>query len=130
MQAVFRLLQDHGLRPVQHRSGNFLTPVGRQAMQHDGRRFRPAELFFVQLVGGHGLQAFGLFLLLSHTRPDVRIERIGILRGLTGVMHNLDSRARAPGFLAAAFDDAGIRLVLRRACDRNVHPHFRPGFDQ
>jgi len=38
VQAVFRLVEHHRLRPVDHLVGDFLAAVGRQAVHEDGRR--------------------------------------------------------------------------------------------
>ena len=130
MQTIFGLFNNHGLRAVQDLGRNFLSPVGRQAMQHNRRRFGSFEESFIELVWSEGLHSFALFVLFAHTGPDVSIQDVGLLNRLCRVVGHDEGGPRLLGVFLASFNGPRVRWVVRMTADGDVHPDLRTGFNQ
>ena len=77
MATVLGLIPDHGLGAVDHLSGDLLTAIGGQAMQHDGVRRRMAQQLSGQRVRREDRLPFVPVTLLSHRYPGVGRDDIG-----------------------------------------------------
>jgi hypothetical protein len=78
MEAVFRFVEDHGIRPVHDLRRHLFTSVGGKAMHE--QRVRPGLLHqaFVDLIGAQEVvTAFGV--VVSHGNPAVGHDAVGIL---------------------------------------------------
>lgn len=81
VQPVLGLVPGSGLGAVQDLAGDFLSPVGRQAVQDDGIGPGVLQESAVHLVGGKDLFSRLSLSLLSHRGPDVGIDNVGLLHG-------------------------------------------------
>src|SRR5207237_8721290 len=76
--AVLGLVEDDGLRAVDHRIGDLLTAVRREAMHHPRASRRACQESVVDLQASEILSTPLLLRLLAHAGPDVRIHDVGV----------------------------------------------------
>src|SRR5438128_2575589 len=76
VEPVLRLVERDRVRAVEHRVGNLLAPVGRQAVHDQHRGLREAHDRLVDLVAAERLLTPHPLRLLSHARPRVGVDHV------------------------------------------------------
>ena len=94
-------------------------------MQHHRVGFRHRKHFIVDLVGLKHLFAFFRLAFLSHGRPDVGVEDVGVLRHFENV-----GGAGEPAALVCPFHDVGVGLVACGAGDGDFHAELDAAHDE
>src|ERR1051325_4560152 len=84
VQAILRLLPDHGLRSFEDRLGDLFAAMGGQTMQDHGAGRRALEQGVVDDVAGERARAGALLVLLAHRRPYVGVDHMSAARRLAG----------------------------------------------
>ncbi len=97
VQAVLRLLKDHGLRAVEHRVRYLGIAMRRQAVHEHGMGRSVSHQRLVHLVRLEDWRSLGYLMLESHAGADVGIYRIGAAHR---AYHIVGERQRSPGFRA------------------------------
>ena len=93
MHAVFSLVPDHRIFPVEQFRADFLAAMGRQAM-HEQRVSRGmGHQFAIDLKAGEYAVAIRAFLFLAHARPDVGHYELRAAHGFGGLAHERDPAA-------------------------------------
>src|SRR4029453_4143601 len=69
VEPVSRLLQHDALLAVEHRVGDLLAAMGRQAMHHERRRLGEADQRLADLVAAESLEPLLVLRLLPPPRP-------------------------------------------------------------
>ena len=95
MQAVFRLIPDHAVGPVDHFRADFLAAMRGQAMHEQGVVLGPAHQGLVDLIVGEVGQAHLAVVFVAHAGPHIREHEVGAVGGLRRVI--ADHRALATG---------------------------------
>src|SRR5208283_2170599 len=119
MQSVFGLIENDGLRTVDHIVGHFLAAMGRQAMHEDRVLVRTSHEFRIDLVGGEQLVAESL-VNIAHRDPAIRDDRVGSLYRLIGIADELQTGART----ARPIEKSGLQIEPGWGCDmkRKIEP--------
>ena len=90
MQTVLCLVEDHGVRTFHDFVGDFLAPVRRKTVHNDGLGRRAVNQFFGKPKGWEYRRSPISLGLLSHAKPYVRIENVGVRGGLSGIVDHCD----------------------------------------
>ena len=112
MQAVLRLIEHNGLRPIDDVSRHFRAAVRGQAMHEDGVFCGSFHDRRVDLIGLQQVHAFCRFLL-THRDPDVGDDAIGSLGGLARIFKENELAA----FRMGPVDQIERRLKFFRRCN-------------
>ena len=132
VHAVLGLIPDRRrVRAVDHLVGDLVSPVRRQAVQHDHGRTRPAPTrpwFTWKAAEDEG--ALVRFGLLAHARPDVGVQDVAPARPPSGRCsprpnHRSRARSRAPGARRAGSARSPVGVATR-----TVIPVFAPASEQ
>ena len=84
VQAVLRLVPHHRLRAIDHRRGDFLAAVRRQAVHEKRVLLRRAHHFRVHLPVVEVAPALLVLRLEAHRGPHVRGDQVGAARAAIG----------------------------------------------
>ncbi len=117
VHAVFGLVEDDGLRAVEHGVGDFGVAVCGKAVHKDGVGLRERHEGFVDLVGLEDGRALGGFMLEAHAGADVGVDGVGAGGGFDGIVQEGDAAAGGLGDLDGLVDDFelwGRSLWVRR----------------
>src|SRR5271157_268407 len=121
MKAILRLIDDHGMGTIDNIVRYLLAPVSGQTV-HDNSIFPGAgKHFFVNLIPSKYFLPLFLFRLLTHARPDVRINYICILNSISRI--TIKSYT-ALGLFRAPFQYIMRGLVFFRT--RKAEPDRKP----
>ena len=110
VHAVFGLVEDDGLRTVEHLVGDFGVAARGQAVHEHRVRLRFLHQGFVDLEGAEDGRALGGFMLHAHGDADIGIDSIGAFDGGLCVLRQTHFAAVGRGDFASLGDgetDAG-----------------------
>ena len=132
MQAIFRLIEHDRARRIHDLVGDFKAAMRRQAVQENGVRRGLHHQPVVHLIAARKVSSrFGLFVLLAHAGPDVRVNGLRAGDGFFRLSEQLDLAAASPLPRAALrCDDFGVRLVTLRRGDAHLRAQPRAGDHQ
>src|SRR5688572_24987456 len=116
VQTVLGLIEHDAGLAVEHAVRDLFAPVRRQAVHDERARLGKAHHGLVDLVPLERLEALLALALLSHARPHVRVDHVGLGHRVPGVRRERDVAAEPPRRL----HHARIRLVAGRAADRHA----------
>ena len=108
VHTIFGLLQDNGIRSVEHFVGHFRAAVRRKTVHEDGVRSGLLHEFAIHLVGLEDLAANLFFGFKTHAGPGIGIDGLGAVDGFLRIGEELNLGA---GFLG---DTLGIGDDIRR----------------
>src|ERR1700740_2865684 len=76
MQTILRLFEYHRMRRIDDCVGDFFTAMRRQTVHEDRMLRSIAEQLVINLIAAEDLLALRGFVFLSHTGPDIGIDRV------------------------------------------------------
>jgi len=125
VRAVLGLVEHDRLRSVDDAGADLLAAVGGQTVHEHGARIGARHQRLVHDEAREVALALVGLCLLSHGRPDIRVDAVRTRGGLARVVRDLDARhdavAEFLGCLTRGRDHAGIGLVALRCGDGDVH---------
>jgi hypothetical protein len=93
VHAVLRLIEDDGLRTVEHGICDLGVAVSGKAVHEDSVGLRELHERLVDLVGLEDGSALGGFVLEAHAGADVGVDGVGAGDGFDGIVKESDAAA-------------------------------------
>src|SRR6266436_6393591 len=115
MKAIFGLVEDHRLRPIDDFVGDFLAAMGREAMHENGLGFCSSHQPGVDLVWLEEVVP-ALAAAVSHRYPGVGHYAIRADDGAFGVLPDVNGGARGSDPVEQRF----LGSEFRRSCNRKL----------
>ena len=93
VHSVFRLVEDDGLWPIEHRIRYFCIAVSRKTVHEDRIRLSMRHQGFVHLIGLEDRRPLRSFMLEAHARADIGIDRVCADNCLDRIVQQRDAAA-------------------------------------
>ncbi len=92
IKLVFRLIKDNGTRALKDLRGNLLLPMCRQTMHDQYIGFPKVHQSHVYLKSLEIGTPFSPLVFLSHAGPDIRVDNVSPIRGVSWIIYKADIR--------------------------------------
>src|SRR5215469_8040126 len=109
MQSIFRLVEDHRLRPVEHGICDLCIAMSWQAVHEDGIRLGVCHKSLVDLIGLENGGTLCCLMLKAHAGADISVDGVSSCHCLDGVVQEGDAAACGLSDLDCLMNDFKFR---------------------